>query len=71
MLIKQNSSKQNVKVIRLFIIGLISNLKEHPSLLYYIYVVDWDDFVKYPNLDIKEAIDHKDSTPTYKIKKSL
>lgn len=37
----------------------------------YIYVVDWDDFVKYPNLDIKEAIDHKDSTPTYKIKKSL
>lgn len=37
----------------------------------YIYVVDWDDFVKYPNADIKEAIVHKDSTPTYKIKKSL
>lgn len=37
----------------------------------YIYVVDWDDFVKYPNVDIKKAIDNKDSTPTYKIKKSL
>lgn len=38
---------------------------------WYIYVVDWDDFVKYSNTDIKEAIDYKDSTTTYKIKKSL
>lgn len=37
----------------------------------YIYVVNWDHFVKYPNADIEEAINHKNSTPTYKIKKSL
>lgn len=37
----------------------------------YIYVVNWDEFVKYPNADIEEAINHKNNTPTYKIKKSL
>ena len=37
----------------------------------YIYVVTWDDFVKYPNADIKQAFDYREKTPTYKIKKSL
>ena len=37
----------------------------------YIYVVTWDDFLKYPNIDIAQAINCKASTPTYKIKKSL
>ena len=37
----------------------------------YIYVVTWDDFVKYPNTDIKQAFDYREKTPTYKIKKSL
>ena len=37
----------------------------------YIYVVTWDDFVKYPNTDIKQAFDYREKTSTYKIKKSL
>ena len=37
----------------------------------YIYVVTWDDFVKYPNADIKQAFDSREKTPSYKIKKSL
>lgn len=37
----------------------------------YIYVVTWNDFLKYPNTDIKMAIDYKENTPTYKIKKLL
>lgn len=37
----------------------------------YVYVVTWADFFKYPDADIQLAIDHKDSTPTYKIQKSL
>ncbi len=37
----------------------------------YIYVVTWDDFVKYPNIDIKLAFDHRDNTPSYKIHKAL
>lgn len=37
----------------------------------YIYVVNWDDFKKYPNYDINEAFDCRKNTPTYKIKKLL
>ena len=37
----------------------------------YIYVVIWDDFVKYPNADIKQAFDYREKTPTYIIKKLL
>lgn len=37
----------------------------------YIYVVTWDDFLKYPQIDINIAFDHKDDTPDYKIVKSL
>ncbi len=37
----------------------------------YIYVVTWDDFLKYPQIDMDLAFNHKDSTPTYKIVKSV
>lgn len=37
----------------------------------YITVETWDDFVKYPNADIQEAIDSKANTPTYIIQKNL
>lgn len=37
----------------------------------YIYVVTWDDFLKYPQADIGIAFDHKNNTPDYKIVKSL
>ncbi len=37
----------------------------------YINVVTWDDFVKHPNADLKESIECKDRTPSYKIHKSL
>lgn len=37
----------------------------------YIYVVTWDDFVKYSQIDINIAFDKKENTPTYKIVKSL
>ena len=37
----------------------------------YIYVADWDDFKKYPNWNIREAINCKEKVPTYKIKKTL
>lgn len=37
----------------------------------YIYVVTWEDFLKYPNYDIKTAYEYRDNTPTYKIFKSL
>ena len=37
----------------------------------YIPVVKWDDFLKYPNYNIKKAIDARVNTPTYKINKSL
>lgn len=37
----------------------------------YIYVVTWDDFVKYPNADIKYAFDNRDQTPSYKIVKTV
>ncbi len=37
----------------------------------YIYVVTWDDFITYPQVDIQIAFEHKNETPTYKIVKSL
>lgn len=37
----------------------------------YIYVVTWDDFLKYPQVDIKIAFDCKDDTPSYKIVKTV
>ena len=37
----------------------------------YIYVVTWDDFIKYPQIDINIAFDHKNNVPSYKIAKSL
>ena len=37
----------------------------------YIYVVTWDDFIKYPQIDIDIAFDHKNNVPSYKIAKSL
>ena len=37
----------------------------------YIYVVTWDDFLKYSQVDINIAFSHKESTPTYKISKNL
>ena len=37
----------------------------------YIYAVTWDDFLKYPRVDIDLAISHKEKTPKYKIKKML
>ena len=37
----------------------------------YIYVVTWDDFLKYPQVDIKIAFDYKDDTPSYKIVKTV
>lgn len=37
----------------------------------YIEVVHWDDFIKYPNLDISYAFSNRDRTPSYKIVKSV
>ena len=37
----------------------------------YIYVVTWDDFLKYPNADIQYAFDCRKNTPTRNIQKSL
>ena len=37
----------------------------------YIYVVTWDDFLKYPQADISIALNHKDVTPEHRIIKSL
>ena len=37
----------------------------------YIYVVTWDDFLKYPQEDITIAYDHKDDVPDSKIVKAL
>lgn len=37
----------------------------------YIYIVTWDDFLKYPNADISLAISNKESIPSYKIVKNL
>jgi hypothetical protein len=37
----------------------------------YIYVVTWEDFLKYPQIDITIAFEHKNDTPSYKIVKSV
>lgn len=37
----------------------------------YAYVVTWEDFVKYPQLDMNIAFSHKDNTPSYMIVKAL
>lgn len=37
----------------------------------YAYVVTWDDFLSYPQVDMNIAFDNKDSTPSYKIVKSV
>lgn len=37
----------------------------------YVYVVTWQDFLRYTDLDIKIAFDYKKSVPSYKIVKSL
>ena len=37
----------------------------------YIYVVTWEDFLKYPNLAIKTAFDYREKVPSSKIVKSL
>lgn len=37
----------------------------------YIYVVNWDDFLRYPQADIEMAFNCKQKTPTYKIIKTL
>ena len=37
----------------------------------YIYVVTWDDFLKYPEVDMNIAARQKDAVPTYKIVKLL
>lgn len=37
----------------------------------YIYVVTWDDFLKYPQVDIDLAFSYRKNTPAYKIVKSL
>lgn len=37
----------------------------------YIYVVTWDDFLKYPQVDMNIAFDNKNDTPSYKIIKSV
>lgn len=37
----------------------------------YAYVVTWEDFLKYPQIDMDIAFEHKDATPTYKIVKTL
>lgn len=37
----------------------------------YIYVVTWDDFLRYPQVDINIAFSNKDNTPDYRIVKSL
>lgn len=37
----------------------------------YAYVVTWEDFLKYPQIDMDIAFDHKNDTPTYKIVKTV
>lgn len=37
----------------------------------YIYVVTWDDFLRFPQVDMNIAFDHKDDTPSYEIVKSV
>lgn len=37
----------------------------------YTYVVTWEDFLKYPQLDMNIAFQYKEKTPEYKIVKSV
>lgn len=37
----------------------------------YIYVVTWEDFLKYPQVDINIAVSYMENTPSHKITKSL
>lgn len=37
----------------------------------YIYVVTWDDFLKYPDIDIEWAFDHRKAVPAHKIVRAL
>ena len=37
----------------------------------YAYVVTWEDFLKYPQIDMDIAFGHKDETPSYKIVKTV
>lgn len=37
----------------------------------YVYVVTWEDFLKYPQLDMNIAFDYMNDTPDYKIVKLL
>lgn len=37
----------------------------------YSYIVTWEDFLKYPNIDIDMAFSNRDKTPEYKIYKTL
>ena len=37
----------------------------------YIYVVTWSDFLRYPQIDMDIAFDHRKDTPSYKISKSV
>ena len=53
---QQKRSGQNVK----------SNVKND-----YIYVVTWEDFLKYPQVDMDLAFSHKESTPLYKVVKTV
>lgn len=61
----KNGSYDYYDINNLFPI-LKSNIKND-----YIYVVTWDDFLKYSQADINIAFHHKDKTPDYKIIKSL
>mgnify|MGYP000010878817 CR=1 FL=1 len=37
----------------------------------YIYVVTWEDFLRYPQIDMDMAFEHRKNTPSYKIVKNL
>lgn len=37
----------------------------------YTYVVTWDDFLQYSQIDMNIAFDYKENTPVYKIDKSV
>ena len=37
----------------------------------YIYVVTWEDFLKYPQVDMNIAFDYMNDTPDYKVVKML
>ena len=45
---------------------LKSNIKND-----YIYVVTWEDFLKYPQVDMDLAFSHKEGTPVHKVVKTV